>query len=68
MIDQALRTTRHTDDIFEIEQLGYLEHSLVCKRSTRASGILAAIGPKLRGVAMHLFIPKEIKEKQNATT
>ncbi|MHA1481698.1 MAG: DUF2110 family protein [Candidatus Thorarchaeota archaeon] len=68
MIDQALRISRHTDDIFEIERLGYLEHSLVCKRSTRASGILAAIGPKLRGVAMHLFIPKEIKEKQNATT
>jgi hypothetical protein len=68
MIDQALHQSRHTDDIYEIERLGYLEHSLVCKRSTRASGILAAIGPKLRGVAMHLFIPNEIKEKQNATT
>jgi hypothetical protein len=68
MIDNALRVTDHSDDIYDFEQLGTFEYSLVCKRSTRASGILSAIGPKLRGVPMHLFIPKEIEGKMNAST
>jgi hypothetical protein len=65
MIDIALRKTRHLEDIYEFEELGKFEHSLRCKRSTRASGIVAAIGPKLRGVPMHLFIPKEIEANLN---
>ena len=66
MIDNVLRKTGHLDDIYEVERLGIFEHALVCKRSTRASGILAAIGPKMQGVPMHLFIPKEIEAKLNA--
>ncbi len=65
-IESSLKKTNHREDIYEIEQLGKFEFSLRCKRSTRASGILAAIGPKLRGVPMHLFIPKEIEAKKNA--
>jgi len=67
-IELALKKTGHREDIYEIEQLGKFEFSLMCKRSTRASGILAAIGPRLRGAPMHLFIPKELEEKQNAKT
>ena len=66
MIEIALRKTRHLEDIYEFEELGAFEHSLRCKRSTRASGIVAAIGPKMRGIPMHLFIPKEIEAKLNA--
>jgi len=65
-IESSLKKVGHREDIYEIEQLGKFEFSLRCKRSTRASGILAAIGPRLRGVPMHLFIPKELEEKQNA--
>jgi hypothetical protein len=61
MIEIALKKTRHLEDIYEFEELGKFEHALRCKRSTRASGIVAAIGPKLRGIPMHLFIPKEIE-------
>jgi len=61
MVETALRVSGHSEDIYEIEKLGYFEFALQCKRSTRASGILAAIGPKLRGVPMHLFIPNEIQ-------
>ncbi len=61
MIENALEKTRHEEDIYTIERLGKFEYSLRCKRSTRASGILAAIGPRLRGVPMHLFIPNEIQ-------
>ena len=66
MIEIALRKTRHLEDIYEFEELGAFEHSLRCKRSTRASGIVAAIGPKMRGIPMHLFIPKEIEANLNA--
>ena len=67
-IESSLKKTSHREDIYEIEQLGKFEFSLRCKRSTRASGILAAIGPRLRGVPMHLFIPEELEVKQNAKT
>lgn len=66
MLDNILRKSGHTSDIYQIEQLGRFEYSLRCKRSTRASGILAAIGPKMRGVPMHLFIPQEVRGKQHA--
>jgi hypothetical protein len=66
MIEAALRKTRHLEDIYEFEELGKFEYGLRCKRSTRASGIIAAIGPKLQGVPMHLFIPKEIEAKLHA--
>ncbi len=68
LIDDALRRSGHTEDIYRIEKLGHFEYSLRCKRSTRASGILAAIGPRLKGVPMHLFIPEEIGEKYHAKT
>ena len=65
-IESSLKKSGHREDIYEIEQLGKFEFSLRCKRSTRASGMLAAIGPRLRGVPMHLFIPKELEAMQNA--
>ncbi|MFW9793579.1 MAG: DUF2110 family protein [Candidatus Thorarchaeota archaeon] len=67
-IETSLKKSGHREDIYEIEQLGKFEFSLRCKRSTRASGILSAIGPRLRGVPMHLFIPKELEAMQNAKT
>ena len=66
MIETALKKVGHLEDIHEIEKIGFFEYALVCKRSTRASGILAAIGPKLQGVPMHLFIPREIEATLNA--
>jgi len=66
MIETALRKSKHLEDIYEFEELGTFEHALRCKRSTRASGIIAAIGPKMRGIPMHLFIPKEIEASLNA--
>ncbi len=68
MIESALKKTKHIDDIYEFEQLGHFEFSLLCKRSTRASGIVSAIGPYLKGVPIHLFIPREVEEKRNAAT
>lgn len=67
-IESSLKKVNHREDIYEIEQLGKFEFSLRCKRSTRASGILASIGPRLKGVPMHLFIPKELEAKKHAKT
>lgn len=67
-IESSLKKTNHREDIYEIEQLSKFEFSLRCKRSTRASGILAAIGPRLRGVPIYLFIPKELEAKKNDKT
>jgi hypothetical protein len=68
IIEEALRKSHHLEDIYQFEQLGTFELALVCKRSTRASGIIAAIGPKLRGVPIHLFIPAEIEVWRHAQT
>jgi hypothetical protein len=68
LLRNTLAKLNHLQDIYEFETLGKFEHSLRCKRTTRASGILAAIGPKLRGVPMHLVIPHEMEEKRHAKT
>ncbi len=67
-LESVLLKTDHESDIYAIEELGKFEFSLCCKRSTRASGILAAIGPKLKGVPIHLFIPREVEEKRSVKT
>jgi hypothetical protein len=68
MIQDSLRKSSHLDDIYEYDKLGTFETVLVCKRGTRASGIVAAIGPRLRGIPIHLFIPHEIGEWRSAST
>jgi hypothetical protein len=68
LLRNILITTNHMQDIYEFEKLGKFEHALRCKRSTRASGILSAIGPKLFGVPMHLVIPHEMEAKGSAKT
>lgn len=68
MIHRALEQSGHRDDIYEIEELGKHEYSLVCKWTTNATGIITEIGPLLRGVPMHLFIPDEARSKRDAKT
>jgi hypothetical protein len=47
-IKSAIKKTGHGRDIYEIERLGLLEHSIVCKENTDGPGIVAAIGPRLK--------------------
>jgi hypothetical protein len=61
MVESTLNKTGHSNDIYQIDKLGHFEFALECKRNTRSSGILAAIGPRMRGVPMHLFIPSEVQ-------
>jgi hypothetical protein len=68
LLKSILTKINHIQDIYEFERLGKFEYALRCKRSTHASGIIAAIGPKLRGVPMHLVIPYEMEERRIGKT
>jgi hypothetical protein len=46
-IKAVLKQTGHTRDIYAVERLGILEHSIVCKRGTDAPGLVPIIGPML---------------------
>ncbi len=61
LIEETLRRTHHTTDVYKTERLGQFEFTLVCKRSTHASGLLAAIGPHIP-VPIHLFLPHKAQE------
>ncbi|MFO7837200.1 MAG: DUF2110 family protein [Candidatus Thorarchaeota archaeon] len=61
MIDNVLSKTDHKRDVVEIERIGPFEFSVVCKIGTRATGILAAVGSRLRGIPIHPFIPEKVR-------
>lgn len=46
-IHAALKQSGHARDIYAVERLGILEHSIVCKRGTDAPGLVPIIGPLL---------------------
>ncbi|HYB59585.1 MAG TPA: DUF2110 family protein [Candidatus Acidoferrales bacterium] len=46
-IKSVLKHTGHARDIYAIEKLGILEHSIVCKKGTDAPGLVPIIGPML---------------------
>jgi len=39
--------SRHSRDVYAIERLGILEHSIICKKGTDAPGLVPRIGPYL---------------------
>jgi hypothetical protein len=43
----VLKRSGHIRDIYAIERLGILEHSIVCKHGTDAPGLIPIIGPLL---------------------
>ena len=46
-IHAALKRTGHGRDVYAIERLGILEHSIVCKPGTDGPGLVPRIGPFL---------------------
>ena len=46
-IHAALKRSGHARDVYAIERLGILEHSIVCKKGTDAPGLVPQIGPYL---------------------
>jgi len=56
----ALKTARCNRDVIGIESLGLLEHAVVCKLGTDATGLIPRIGKKMRGATFSIFNPREI--------
>ncbi|MHA2358367.1 MAG: DUF2110 family protein [Candidatus Heimdallarchaeaceae archaeon] len=65
MIKQSLIRSRHTEDIEVVERLGLLEYRLICKRGTRAEGMIPEIGPYLGRTKMGALVLSRIKNLHN---
>ncbi len=61
-IKNALITSNHTEDIEEVERIGLLEYRLVCKRGTRAEGIIPEIGYLLGRAKIGAQVYSRVKE------
>ncbi|NPD87081.1 MAG: DUF2110 family protein [Asgard group archaeon] len=62
MIKQALIRTEHVEDIEIIERIGLLEYRLVCKKGTRADGLIPELGPHLGRTKIGAQVPKRVLE------
>ncbi len=61
-IKNALITSNHTEDVEEVERIGLLEYRLVCKRGTRAEGLIPEIGYLLGRAKIGAQVYTRIKE------
>ncbi|TFG10707.1 DUF2110 family protein [Candidatus Heimdallarchaeota archaeon] len=61
-IKNALITSNHTEDIEEVERIGLLEYRLICKRGTRAEGIIPEIGYLLGRAKIGAQVYSRVKE------
>lgn len=58
----ALRRSGIQRDIAKVEELGFLEHSLLCKLGTDAPGVIKALGHFLREVPLYAFSPRKVNK------
>jgi len=59
-IEYAIKRSESARDVIRIDQLGLLEHSLICKRGSEAPGIINRLGHFLPKIPLHAFIPKKV--------
>lgn len=64
-IKQALIKSNHTEDIEVIERIGLLEYRLICKRGTRADGLIPELGYLLGRAKIGAQVPNRVKELTN---
>ena len=61
-VKRALRLSRCSRDVIEVDSLGVLEHVVVCKLGTDAVGLIPKLGRVLKSSALYPFSPKKILE------
>jgi len=59
-VENAVKESGHFRDVVEVESLGLLEQSIVCKVGTDAAGLIPKIGKRLPRTVLGVFSPKEI--------
>lgn len=60
-VERAVKISKHTRDVVRIEQLGLLEHGVVCKLGTDAVGLVPRFGRFLPSATLVPFSPRKIK-------
>jgi hypothetical protein len=60
-VERAVKISKHTRDVVRVEQLGLLEHGVVCKLGTDAVGLVPRLGRFLRSATLVPFSPRKIK-------
>lgn len=60
-VEKAVKMSGHLRDVAEIESLGLLEQTVVCKLGTYAAGLIPEIGRLLPDAALEVFSPREIQ-------
>ncbi|MFH0897452.1 MAG: DUF2110 family protein [Candidatus Bathyarchaeota archaeon] len=56
----ALKRSGIQRDIAKVEELGFLEYSLLCKLGTDAPGVIKALGRYLPAVPLYAFSPRKV--------
>ncbi|MBS7643578.1 DUF2110 family protein [Candidatus Bathyarchaeota archaeon] len=59
-LKDAIIQTKHQRDVVQIENLGLLEHAIVCKLGTEAPGLISELGPKLLKTRFYAIRPEKI--------
>lgn len=62
MIKNSLVSSNHTEDIELIERIGLLEYRLICKRGTRADGLIPELGHLLGRAKIGAQVPSRVEE------
>ncbi|MDQ1279999.1 MAG: hypothetical protein QG670_1261 [Thermoproteota archaeon] len=65
-VEYAIRKSDSMRDITRIDQLGFLETTLICKIGTEAPGIINRIGHFLPRIPIYAFMPKKIQMLRKA--
>jgi hypothetical protein len=61
-IKQALIRSNHAEDIEVMERIGLLEYRLICKRGTRADGLIPELGHHLGRAKIGAQVPSRVKK------
>jgi len=64
-VEDALGRSKHSRDVVKVEQLGLLEHAVVCKLGTDAVGLIPKLGPLLPNADLSPFCPTKIQKFVN---
>lgn len=60
-VEKAVYKSGVQRDIAKIEELGLLEHMLVCKLGTDARGLITRLGPLMSRLSLRIFDPKKVR-------
>ena len=61
-VDETVVRAHHFRDVLRVENLGALEHAVLCKLGTDAVGLVPKLGPRLAAASLVPFSPRRIRQ------